>query len=125
MKGTNYNGEWDGWYGPSGLRNASDYDIDSIKKSPAGKAIGKLGLMPSNEKIESLRTKATVECTLSESLIEGIPCKPLEQPCLFNVKEDPCEQVNLAKTYVLNWFVKYSCFDEFSFTGTHKFLRNF
>ncbi|XP_037917688.1 arylsulfatase B [Hermetia illucens] len=99
MKGTNYNGEWDGWYGPSGLRNASDYDIDSIKKSAAGKALAKLGLMPSNEKIESLRTKATVECTLSESLIEGIPCKPLEQPCLFNVKEDPCEQVNLAKTY--------------------------
>ncbi|XP_028173731.1 arylsulfatase B [Ostrinia furnacalis] len=92
VKGTNYKGTWDNWYGPDGREGT--YEVDLILKSPAGQAINKLGLMPDKDKIRQLREEATVNCNAS---IVPITCKPLVAPCLFNIKEDPCEQRNLAE----------------------------
>ncbi|CAH2062769.1 unnamed protein product, partial [Iphiclides podalirius] len=89
--GTNYNGAWDNWYGPSGREGS--YNVDLVYTSDAGRAIDKLGLMPTREKTLTLREEATVKCNAS---IVAIPCQPLLAPCLFNIEEDPCEMRNLA-----------------------------
>ncbi|XP_041973340.1 calnexin-like [Aricia agestis] len=88
-KGTNYNGNWDGWYGPSGREGA--YDVASLATSPAGQAITQLGLLPDIQKILQLREEATVQCSGAVT-----PCRPLEAPCLFDIEADPCELNNLA-----------------------------
>lgn len=51
VKGTNYNGQWDSWYGPSGNRDSRSYDMDAVLSSPAGAAITKLGRMPNKDEI--------------------------------------------------------------------------
>ncbi|XP_015600611.1 arylsulfatase B isoform X2 [Cephus cinctus] len=43
-----------------------------------------------------LRSAAELKCNVKEE--EKVSCNPLDSPCLFNVKEDPCEMINLAKT---------------------------
>lgn len=50
VKGTNYKGEWDSWYGPSGDRNIGTYNITLVLNCPAGKALDKLKLN-SNEAV--------------------------------------------------------------------------
>ncbi|XP_048481188.1 arylsulfatase B [Plutella xylostella] len=93
IKGTNYNGTWDGWYGPSGREGS--YDVDAVYKSPAGVALQKGGYMPDREAVLALRDQATVSCKNATS----VPCLPLQAPCLFNIQEDPCEMRNLAKEF--------------------------
>lgn len=39
-----------------------------------------------------LRATATVKCP--EKILKN--CEPLTKPCLFNIREDPCERNNLA-----------------------------
>ncbi|XP_047036030.1 arylsulfatase I-like [Helicoverpa zea] len=90
-KGTNYNGSWDFWYGPSGREGT--YDFDLLNKSYAAEAINKISKMPSQQKITSIRDAATIRCNESIPITE---CKPLQAPCLFDIIEDPCERRNLA-----------------------------
>ncbi|CAK1578853.1 unnamed protein product [Parnassius mnemosyne] len=90
-KGTNYNGVWDDWYGPSGREGS--YDVDLVLTGYAGRAINKLGLIPPVDKIFSLREASIIKCNSS---IVPIACNPLLAPCLFNIEEDPCEIQNLA-----------------------------
>lgn len=98
MKGTNYKGDWDSWYGPDGVRNVSSYNVEEIFQSPAGKAIRSLNLMPSEEIIRGLRSKAAVNCRKQiETDSTQFTCEPLISPCLFNVMDDPCEEFNLAE----------------------------
>lgn len=97
LKGTNYNGFWDKWYGPAGNRQPSAYSVDALHQCAAGKAINKLNMIPSNDKIRELRMEASVECYLNNSNETEYPeCRPLDGPCLFNVYDDPCELNNLA-----------------------------
>lgn len=87
MKGTNYKGDWDSWYGPDGVRNVSSYDVNEIFASPAGKAISSLNLMPSEEIIISLRTEAAVNCRKRiETDFAQFTCEPLISPCLILVR---------------------------------------
>lgn len=51
VKGTNYRGQWDNWYGPAGSRDPRDYDINAILNCAAGKAINDMRLLPSRSKI--------------------------------------------------------------------------
>ncbi|XP_073967236.1 arylsulfatase I [Choristoneura fumiferana] len=90
-KGTNNNGAWDSWYGPSG-RNSS-YDLESVYAARAGKALASIGLMPARDKAQQIRQSVTVVCDTNTTVI---PCKPLEAPCLFNIEDDPCERFNMA-----------------------------
>lgn len=47
IKGTNYAGQWDSWYGPAGNRSPTAYSFSDIEQSLAGKALHKLGHLPS------------------------------------------------------------------------------
>lgn len=51
VRGTNYNGTWDNWYGPAGDRNPTSYDLNWIEKSPAGVALTRLKLLPDDNEI--------------------------------------------------------------------------
>lgn len=53
ISGRDYNGEWDGWFGPDGHEGA--YSKDLVYSSPAGKAISDLKLMPPKNNIDELR----------------------------------------------------------------------
>ncbi|XP_014208813.1 arylsulfatase I-like [Copidosoma floridanum] len=46
------------------------------------------------DELLKLRSTASIRCTVPES--DRIACNPRQAPCLFNIKEDPCEQRNLA-----------------------------
>ncbi|KAJ8675545.1 hypothetical protein QAD02_011331 [Eretmocerus hayati] len=100
------------------------YDTEAVISSTAGKAISALltkqqaleirtirsttydkvkdedmstaSLLTANE-ILSLRSQATLHCTISES--NQVACNPRESACLFNIREDPCEQRNLASSH--------------------------
>ncbi|XP_001604760.1 arylsulfatase B [Nasonia vitripennis] len=124
--GTVGNGEeWYGETGRpenQGLEGASPtYDPETVLMSKAGTAIAGLltakqvseiravrkdtyGRVKDDEMATSklltvdellkLRSSASLRCTVPES--ERVACHPLQSPCLFNIKEDPCEQRNLA-----------------------------
>ncbi|KAH8401742.1 hypothetical protein KR009_007590 [Drosophila setifemur] len=99
VKGTNYNGRWDGWYGPAGDRDPHLYDWPLIPKSRAGKALEGLKMLPCRADQQRLRAAATVFCQGQSS--QGSSCKAtaFSAPCLFNIRDDPCEQFNLAEQY--------------------------
>ncbi|XP_013174990.1 PREDICTED: arylsulfatase I [Papilio xuthus] len=92
-KGTNYNGAWDEWYGPSGEGEGGEYSPGRVRDSDAGRALHQLGLLPADHTILALREEATLRCNTS---VTPIPCRPLAAPCLFNIEADPCEKRNLA-----------------------------
>lgn len=97
LKGTNYKGDWDKWYGPAGNRSESSYDIKAVLNSAAGIALNDINDLPSIEKIKKLRHLTNVDCTVIPFNITRIkPCQPLREPCLFKISEDPCEKYNLA-----------------------------
>lgn len=94
--GSTYNGEWDGWYGPSGREWV--YDMGDVIGSIAGLAVKSVGLGINTETIKLLRENSMIKCPPRN---ESLPfCKPLHEPCLFNVYQDPCEDNNLFKQYV-------------------------
>ncbi|KAK9300129.1 hypothetical protein QLX08_007059 [Tetragonisca angustula] len=45
--------------------------------------------------ISEIRKEAQIKCNIKEK--SKISCEPIIAPCLFNIKNDPCEMVNLAK----------------------------
>uniref|UniRef100_A0A336MIA9 CSON000254 protein n=1 Tax=Culicoides sonorensis TaxID=179676 RepID=A0A336MIA9_CULSO len=96
VKGTNYHGAWDNWYGPAGNRDPKSYNVENVHKSHAGSALHSLGLLPDDNKIRELRLNADINCS---NITSTSHCNPLEAPCLFNVVSDPCERHNLAKLY--------------------------
>lgn len=98
--GTTYGGTWDGWYGPSGRgdRVGQKYDMYEVMSSLAGRAVSRVGTPLAPAIIQTLRNEAEVICdSLSVyAHVERYECKPLKAPCLFNIRNDPCEQHNLA-----------------------------
>lgn len=122
--GTTVGGTRDMWYGSSGKDGDYSYDENDVLKSQTASVLAgvitsiqiheknlniqnhkhnetdfSVQLLNSNT-ITKLRDAATVKCTEinEEDLPESSQCKPLESPCLFNLKEDPCERINLAST---------------------------
>ncbi|CAB0000909.1 unnamed protein product [Nesidiocoris tenuis] len=107
-----------GWYGESGENSGLTYRTEDVLMSRAGVAISAYVIKrqiqhriasEQNEvtevdapptlldamEIHKLRQRATVGCgSLNET--ESEHCNSLESPCLFNLKRDPCERVNLA-----------------------------
>ncbi|XP_011291436.1 arylsulfatase B [Musca domestica] len=100
IAGTHYNGAWDGWYGPAGDRNARSYNYKAVRSSLAGRSLATIDMLPTIADISRMRIEANIDCSARMPYLkEGTVCKPLEKPCLFNVKDDPCEKYNLAHKY--------------------------
>ncbi|XP_055593883.1 arylsulfatase B [Uranotaenia lowii] len=95
LKGTNYKGQWDSWYGPPGDRDPSVYNLTAIHSCPTAIALSKMKILPLDSEILELRTQASINC----GNIVGNHCNPLEEPCLFDVEKDPCEMENLADQF--------------------------
>ncbi|XP_030763576.1 arylsulfatase I-like [Sitophilus oryzae] len=113
-------GRMDQWYGNSGKDPLYHYDEAGVLNSPAGSALsGFITYQQIKEKnynlahhkvqnfsinildeenIRKLRNEALLKCKdlNSEEQLESNQCNPMVSPCLFNIKEDPCERVNLA-----------------------------
>lgn len=80
IQGTAYNGQWDGWYGPSGRENFTHTEMFKKKFS---KQPGFNSELLCNQLPAMLEKKNT-------------SCFPAKSPCLFDVTADPCELNNLA-----------------------------
>ena len=91
-EGTTYNGAWDGWYGSSELNWT--YVYSDVVNSLAGKAVATVGITITPEKIQQIRAKATINC-LQPAVKTA--CEALKAPCLFNIRNDPCEFNNEAE----------------------------
>ncbi|CAH1102412.1 unnamed protein product [Psylliodes chrysocephalus] len=110
--------EKDLWYGNDGKKPEYSYDVNQILSSKSATAFAglityqqirdknsntkrrrELKIIDKND-IEMLRKQATVHCgpfTFEYQLKEN-ECNLNQSPCLFNIREDPCERVNLAST---------------------------
>ncbi|TMW43721.1 hypothetical protein DOY81_011198, partial [Sarcophaga bullata] len=63
-----------------------------IRNSLVSKALQRYDVSPlTSSKIQSLRSQAQIKCGVLKS-----PCNPLQEECLFNIWQDPCEENNLA-----------------------------
>ncbi|XP_018331773.1 arylsulfatase B isoform X2 [Agrilus planipennis] len=111
----------DGWKGSSGRSELYKYDEKSVLSSKVAVAVA--GMITSkqiqekysndqhkvNESastfkfldsnvISQIRKEATVNCGHPniEEMQDKHICDPFVSPCLFNLKDDPCERINLA-----------------------------
>jgi len=96
--GTTQNGRVDSWYGETSRGYGDpDYDVSAVLGSKAGAAFASV-VAPrarlSQEEVAGMRGTAEVKCGPRQSL--GARCNPLVSPCLFNIKEDPCELSDLS-----------------------------
>jgi len=55
------------------------------------KALSSCTNLTTRQQMEDLRHQATLRCNGPDFK----PCKPLTQPCVFDVESDPCERRNL------------------------------
>ena len=88
IKGSTYKTNWDNWYGHSG-RNFT-YVISKVLTSTVARS---LNLNLSTDQIKSLRLQASVNCT--KTCVQC--CNPLVKSCLFDIRNDPCENYDLSK----------------------------
>ena len=88
--GTTRNGDWDGWFGPSG-RNGS-YDYNLVRQSPVSDALKKIGMpLKGDNKLKMLRAETEIKCAFKDDTEVETSCDIKNSVCLFNVKTDPCE----------------------------------
>ncbi|XP_056646240.1 arylsulfatase B-like [Diorhabda sublineata] len=109
-------GQMDIWYGNNGTSVDYFYDIEQILTSKTATALTGLityeqiqdkysknptrNLKPVDKTlIKKLRKDATIKCAPPDpDQLEETKCNPLQSPCLFNIRDDPCERINLAST---------------------------
>ncbi|XP_034251455.1 arylsulfatase B-like [Thrips palmi] len=109
VTGSTQDGVADHWFGEKGRDAANPpYPLDAVLHSKTGVALAGLGATlqikgtaPEGYQPLSastalrLRAEAEVQCPdLADK--EAVACNPMEAPCLFNIRADPCERVNLA-----------------------------
>jgi arylsulfatase B len=68
-----------------------DYDTGAVLNSMAAKAFCCCTYLTTRQEMEHLRHQAAIRCNDPDFK----PCKPLTQPCVFDVVSDPCEGQNL------------------------------
>ncbi|XP_067129371.1 arylsulfatase B-like [Centruroides vittatus] len=94
VNGSNFNGKYDAWYGPSGRDD--DYFSSHYKKllrsSYSWKVLEKEGLLYNTDKF-FIRLR---DNCYSDSKRNNSNCDPNLAPCLFDILQDPCELENIA-----------------------------
>lgn len=65
-----------------------------LTKSDVSKALSKVGIKL-NGNYSDIRRRIDVNCG-KRSPTTAVECLPLEAPCLFDIRKDPCEFDNLA-----------------------------
>ncbi|XP_043482500.1 arylsulfatase B [Leptopilina heterotoma] len=96
LKGSTYNGTYDGHYGPDGRKIR--YNEQLILKHPTSNYLRNIGMILSAKGILSLREKATLkQCPDKNNNLP--PCNPIKKLCLVNISEDYCEQNDLSTTH--------------------------
>lgn len=114
LYGTVDKGKYDDWYGESDEEDY-DYDVGQVLESETSNALTAFNTYQQIKerhhlinnatklldaiKVLDLRKGATVLCSeIDEDDVDvKQKCNPLESPCLFNIKDDPCERYNLAQ----------------------------
>lgn len=98
VNGTNYRGAWDNWYGPEGDRKEKSYKYKAARNSITGRALSSINMLPSKAVMKRMRKETKVKCLAQKTTSNSDSvCEPLNKPCLFNIKDDPCEKYNLAE----------------------------
>ncbi|XP_075214338.1 arylsulfatase B-like [Lycorma delicatula] len=126
IKGQVHKGVADKWYGESGRTDDISYDIKSVLNSRVGITLaGFITRQQIHEKLSKqtdghsfnlvsqpessqwkllqeetvlhLRQQAEITCLETNQTRTNIECRPNIAPCLFNIRDDPCEQVNFAE----------------------------
>ncbi|XP_076324058.1 arylsulfatase B-like isoform X2 [Tachypleus tridentatus] len=109
LQGTVFDGKYDKWFGPSGrtstknkyhMHNTSE-DIQQLRNmclnSVTAKYLKKIGRSISAE-FCSLPEAAHIQCEPKPTNASR-NCQPNKNPCVYNIKEDPCEYNNLAQIH--------------------------
>uniref|UniRef100_A0A1B6DBF7 Uncharacterized protein n=1 Tax=Clastoptera arizonana TaxID=38151 RepID=A0A1B6DBF7_9HEMI len=78
------------------INEKKNYENQGNMTNRAQKIIKFKSKLLGEKEILALRKEATIDCGERK---ESIKCNPLEEPCLFHLKKDPCETNNLAKKY--------------------------
>ncbi|XP_023720420.1 arylsulfatase B-like isoform X1 [Cryptotermes secundus] len=100
VKGRTWDGQWDGWYGPSGRKPGYRYNVTLVYNSVAGKALVSTGApLPLNPE-DALRTRAAANVSCGSHNANS-SCAGPNSVCLFNLMQDPCELDNLSNKYPL------------------------
>lgn len=76
---------------PSSEDKSPGYDTRAVLNSMTAKALSSCTNLTTRQEMVNLRHQATVRCNDPDF----ISCKPLAQPCVFDVVSDPCERQNL------------------------------
>jgi arylsulfatase B len=85
-------GNLDTWTdNPSSNEEGPSYDTGAVLSSMAADAVASCTAPATRQELEELRLQATVRC--DDPALKT--CRPLEQPCVFDVLSDPCEKQNL------------------------------
>ncbi|KAJ8915254.1 hypothetical protein NQ315_014761 [Exocentrus adspersus] len=111
--GSTNNGRADRWFGNSGKSDKYVYDIEAVLSSKVATSLAgvitqrqikekgvNLYINLLNEKtLLRLRQESTIKCAeVNEKFQSSLyQCDLLQSPCLFNISNDPCEQINLLQ----------------------------
>jgi arylsulfatase B len=100
LTGRTWDGQWDGWYGPSGRKPSYHYNVTLVYNSAAGRALASTGApLPLNpEDALRIRAAAVVSCGSHSA---NNSCAGPNSVCLFNLMRDPCELDNLSNKHPL------------------------
>lgn len=100
LNGTTVDGQFDGFIGsfirPEELISDNNY-YQLLKSSPANLVLQKYGPPMTPLKVTQWRKNNIQQCGKPGTT----PCNPFAGPCLFNLKQDPCEYNNVASQYPL------------------------
>ena len=103
VNGTRLNGLYDTWLGDIGNETIPNFSfenyVERVVRSPTSRALSRFWQKSNNTKyntIKNLQKKIIIKCNSVKS-----NCDPLKAPCLFNIRDDPCEYNNLANEYPL------------------------
>ncbi|XP_055385577.1 arylsulfatase B-like [Condylostylus longicornis] len=105
---TTSNGKYDNFLGRIGneLDPRTKNYYSEIMESDIGSSLNKgnqkcsTSTLLTKNNVERLRYQAKIKCPIYPLMeIKSFKCKPLEEPCLFNLNYDPCERYNFAKYF--------------------------